>query len=294
MPIFHKFKFYSKYVKSDGVVDQYNTLSPEDFLILNGICALSARFSSSPFFSGMPVKDRGLQYAARALSIAQTSIQESPTLSFLQGCILLAFFHMTSQPTSRSWLMAGQCCLLAYDLDLSTTDEDIIQAEDPFKAHQSLSAEEWGQREESRRAWWAVWELDTFASVMSCRPFKIDRNRMFVLLPVSDSNWLSSEPIPSAPVGPTPLSTWKSLQSSPNQDERAWFLVCNTLTAWAHELSQRRVVRVQERKDMESALVCFALVLPRQFHLNIRSLEFDEQNICRSNWIIATNLMLQR
>jgi hypothetical protein len=34
--------------------------------------------------------------------------------------------------------------------------------------------------------------------------------------------------------------------------------------------------------------------LPGEFHLSSGSLIFDEENYTKSNWIIATNLMLQR
>ena len=260
------------------------------------MCALSARFSAAPIFDGIPVKDRGTPFAQRAMFIYQEAAKDeefnSAELSYLQGCILLAFYYQTAFANSKSWLLTGACCRIAYDLSLNTVDEDIIKAAESRETLQ-ISAEDWVHREELRRAWWSIWELDAFASIVSCKPYSINQTRMYVLLPVSDANWFSEKPVESARLGEVPLTTWNSLQSSQNQDERAWFLVCNCLLKQAHELGQSHKIPTQERKDLETALTCFSLTLPPQFHLNSPSLVFNDANYSRNNWIIATNLLLQ-
>ena len=218
--------------------------------------------------------------------------QGTPSLAYLQGCILLAFFCNTSEPCSYGWILIGVCTRLAYDLGLNNMDEEIIADNGP-EIKQWNSVEDWVSREELRRAWWSVWELDTFASTMSARPYTIDRHRMQVLLPASDENWYSATPIASAPIGPTATTAWKSLKDSPNQDKRAWFLVTNFLMELAYELWVQRNISLQAKEDMERALSCFALILPDDFHLSSGSLVFDDNQYKSSNWIILTNIMLQ-
>jgi hypothetical protein len=296
VPIFHRPRFYAQLAQRPAE-ERFTALSIESAFILNGMFALAARFSTSGFFSGIPVKERGDGFALQAQSLYQDCIRASeleiPSLAYLQGAILLNFYQSVSGPNARTWVLTGLCCRLAYDLGLNTLDDDIL-GKSQTKEVQWSSVEDWVQREELRRAWWSVWELDTFSSTLSCRPFTIDRNRMQVLLPAPDKEWFSETPIASAGIGSTPLSAWKSLQGSPNQDVRAWFLVCNFLMELAHEMSQKTSISPQVKRDMESALSCFALVLPGEFHLSSGSLIFDEENYTKSNWIIATNLMLQR
>ena len=273
-------------------------LSLETAFILNGIMALAARFSNAAHFTNVTPTCRGEAFAKEAQSIYAdaTRLQGdgfSPSLEYLQGCILLAFYHNTNSSNSFGWTLTGVCTRLAYDLGIDIIDEDICQQPEIF-VDQLDTLEEWVLREELRRAWWTVWELDTFASTVARRPYTIDRNKMCVLLPVSDEHWFAEQPIASSPVGHTPVTAWRSLQGSPNQDERAWFLVANFLMALAYDLKATKIVSTQAKAEMESALDCFSLSLPARFRMTSCSFVFSDATFVRSNWIISTNIMLQR
>ena len=260
--------------------------------------ALAARFSNAAHFADTAPIYRGDVFAQQAQSIYAdaTRLQGngfSPSLEYLQGCILLAFYHNTNSSNSFGWTLTGVCTRLAYDLGIDMIDEEICQQPDLF-ANQWNTIEEWLHREELRRAWWSVWELDTFASTVARKPYTIDRGKMCVLLPVSDQCWFGEQPIASAPVGNTPATAWRSLQGSPNQDERAWFLVGNVLMALAYDLKASKVVSAQSKAEMESALDCFTLSLPAQFRTSSCRFFFSETTFVRSNWIITTNIILQR
>ena len=263
-------------------------------MILNGIMSLSARFSLSPYWGNTTPTERCEAFAQKAKSIVtEASAQEdrAPTLSYLHGCILLAFYHHTNSPSSFGWMLSGVCVRLAYDLGLNYVDEDLMGAVESDRSPWA-SPEAWVEREEKRRAFWSVWELDAFPSTMSRRPYAIDRNTIQVLLPVSDEHWFALEPIESAFVGRTPATAWKSLQASPNQAERAWFLVANSLMALASDMAEQSGVLPQAKEEMESVLSCFALSLPEQFRVTLNPPIFNGRTFVRSNWIMATNIML--
>lgn len=255
--------------------------------------ALSARFSTSPFFADTSPKVRGSVFSAMAQKIYEDAVRlneiENCTFSLLQGCILLAFYYQTSRPSTTSWMLIGTCCRIAIELGLNKLDESIIFA--PQDA-QWTSIMEWSQKEEKRRAWWLVWELDVFSSTILRRPHTIDKSQMQVLLPVSDANWLANNPVASAAFPSDPLSAWGTLNDTPNQDERAWFLVSSYLMATAHDISQRHDTCIQDRANFAATLDCFSLLLPSSFHLSSGSLTFNERNFSSSNWIISTVFML--
>ncbi|KAH7124481.1 hypothetical protein EDB81DRAFT_911227 [Dactylonectria macrodidyma] len=118
---------------------------------------------------------------------------------------------------------------------------------------------------------------------------------MYVKLPVSDENWFANTFVESAIVDPDPVHTWHTLRDCPNQDERAWFLLINYLLLMAHDLGQQRGLERKEVEDIETAISCYTLLLPSQFHLveDLNPASFRPHRISNFNWIIATNIMLQ-
>lgn len=287
LPLLHRPRFYEKYVA--GPASQkidLEALSIEERLVFKCMFALAARHSNSPAFAGVDRLERGSKLAdeARILYELARMAVDPPNLIYLQGCILLAFYWYTSGPCARGWILSGVCVRLAYDLDLCGVDEEDSEG---------LDVEEWVRREELRRAFWLVWELDTFGSTVSMRPYAIDRRRIAVLLPVSDEAWFAETPVSSARLEADPSKLWKSLQKCENQDERAWFLVANFLMSISHDLKNRRdEVTVDEKFELENAFNCFKLSLPSKFNLETAIFTFDSLGFARSNWIISTHLMM--
>lgn len=95
------------------------------------------------------------------------------------------------------------------------------------------------EKEEMRRAWLLVWELDIFASMPFRKPFSIDRKRMAVKLPISDQAGYAEGEVDSAEMMTTSDQIWKSLQGNPNQDARSWFLLANQCMSNVLDLLQR-------------------------------------------------------
>ena len=253
--------------------------------------ALAARFSNASYFDGTIPSQRGDKFAEKAKAIYYESLRSArrSSLEYLQGCTILAFHLYASQPDSQAWLLIGVCSRMAYELELDKVDlddnADLI----------SFSPSEWSKREELRRVWWSIWELDTFSSAFACRPHTMDRTKMYVKLPVSDENWFADNPVDSSVIDPSPLHAWHTLRDCPNQDERAWFLNINYLLLIAHDLGQERRPDRQSIEDTERAVICYIYLLPPQFHLTegASSVTFNSGNFARSSWIVQTNIMIQ-
>ncbi|KIX01110.1 uncharacterized protein Z518_10176 [Rhinocladiella mackenziei CBS 650.93] len=287
LPILHRPRFQARYehkLRVGGHVIQY--LSVDESLLFYSMFAMSARFSNHPKFATVPAEKRGHEFAERARAVySQARSLRAPTLMYLQGCILLAFYFYTSGPTHQGWILIGVCVRLAYDLGLSEIDDDDWT---PISSVDSV------EKEEMRRAWWLVWELDTFASTVSRKPFSIDRKRMCVALPISDEAWFSETDVPSSELVLIPGQSWRSLQGSRNQDERAWFLVANNFMATVHDrLQQRQDVSAEEKLTLENEICCFKLALPPPLRLDAETLTYTPSTFARCNWVIGTHLMLK-
>ncbi|EED19613.1 hypothetical protein TSTA_028940 [Talaromyces stipitatus ATCC 10500] len=257
-------------------------------LLLNGIFGLSARFSTSLFHSMDPV-NRGNQFTERASALWDEIYKDHKSdirsLQCLQGLILVTFNALQSGPSEHAWSLCGHCVRLAYDLDLHTIDANYD--------HREESLDEWVALEEKRRAWWTIWEMDTFSSAMSRRPFAIDCRFTQVLLPVSDIAWYNKTRVPSGFLNLHLDMPWKCLCDSPNQEPRAWFLI--SLAAFRHsfEVMLLPEAHPQLLHDAEAMIACFALALPQNFQTDSGSMVFNKTNFARNNWIVCTLIILQ-
>ena len=263
----------------------------ETSLLLHAILATAARFSKSSHFEGTEPSRRGDGFAEKAKAIYHECLRSMrrSTIEYLQGCTILAFHLYATAPDSQGWLLIGMCSRMAYELELHKTDiDDEVDLAD-------LNPLAWSRKEELRRLWWSIWELDTFSSAFACRPHTFDRNKIYVKLPVSDKDWFTDTPVESSVINPNPLHAWHCLRDCQNQDERAWFLNINYLLLIAHDLSQEPKADRKAIEDIDRAVTCFVLLLPPVFHLaeDASSITFNAGNFAQSNWIFQTNIMVQ-
>jgi hypothetical protein len=261
-------------------------------LLLNSMFALSARFSTWDQFWTLGPKERGAQYFRKAQALLSQCLDEEdePTLRMLQIRILLTYYELTSGPSFQAWQATGICCRIAYSLSLHHIDRKSTTANSPA----AVADSDWVLNEEKRRAWWAVFQMDNFASIIACRPFNINASRMEVLLPVSDAAWLSNQQQKSGLLSSNgPSKIWKSLQGCEIQHAYAWFLVCNALLRAAQEMFDKLDCEIEDIKVLQSALHCFALGLPPNFRLTGSNMIFNGQNYSEKNWVICTVILLQ-
>jgi hypothetical protein len=286
-PLLHQARFYSQFMcPKTGGLKTGSKYSLEEALILNGIFALSARFSTHSHFAGTSIRERGIQFGdrARVLHDKLRLVSEEATLAGLQGCILLAYYFTVEGPCHRSWILTGVCIRLIYELDIDKVD---------VRGDSLHDVQEWSRKEERRRAWWLVWELDTFSAIISQKPFAVNRRRMSVNLPVTDEAWFSDTPVKSTTLGSRPADAWKNLRDSPNQNERCWSIVSNYLLSLVFERHEDKdTISALDRQELQNAMTCFALSLPVSMQMNASAVYFDPETLTRSNWVISIHLDL--
>src|SRR6201999_239816 len=134
---------YERQLLGDGDVMQ--GLSVDESLLFYSVFAMSARFSNHPRFAGVSPNKRGHEFVQRAREwYSKARSLRNPTLTYLQGCILLANYFYTSGPTHQGWILIGVCVRLAYDLGLSEIDDEDWNPPTPV---------DWIEKEEMRRVW---------------------------------------------------------------------------------------------------------------------------------------------
>ncbi|KAK0726085.1 hypothetical protein B0H67DRAFT_572307 [Lasiosphaeris hirsuta] len=150
-----------------------------------------------------------------------------PPFWLLQAGILVTFYQLTQSVRSRSWKKLGDCIRYAYDTNLHIVDAN----HEPASARErgTVNTRRWALLEERRRAWWAVWEMDVFASTIRRLPTAIDSSLNLTMLPVPDSCWFSETYQESCFLDKDCNLRWKHLSQSGNQSAKAWFVVVNSL-----------------------------------------------------------------
>ncbi|KAH7408962.1 fungal-specific transcription factor domain-containing protein [Cadophora sp. MPI-SDFR-AT-0126] len=295
LPLFHRPRLCAELDKIRHCFGGQQELDLPTAFILNGMFALSARFSSLPEFSGTEPKSRGAQFAKNSQALFdhwRQSQDGAVTLKILQGSILLAFYQLSSGHDFKGLISASICCRMAYTLSLHRTDADIAVTR--FEEEIQTNAEDWADMEEKRRAWWACWEVDTFSSTIACQPSVIDLSRIDVHLPVSDEAWFGMKPVQSAPLASRkPFEVWRSLKESPNQNEWAWYLISNCLMRQAQQMFENRETNIDLLENFQSTVNCCALSLPSRFGISPANITFDDTNFSSGNYIIGTHMMLQ-
>lgn len=287
LPMLHRPRFQKKYgAKLLARGNVMKGLTTSESLLLYGMFSLSARFSSHSEFEGIPDVDKGNVFAERATNLyVQTHLERHPLLLQLQGYILLTYHQHVTGPNILGRVLLGQCLQVASALGLHDIDSPVRAMRAPATDHV--------EREEMRRAWWLLWELDTAASCGSGKPFSIDRRRMSVMLPISDEAWFAEQEVSSAELIPGPGRSWKSLENSPNQDERAWFLAAiHMMSTTLERLQQPRALLMDEKVGMQNEVACFKLALPPSANLDPEARSVTPTTIARHNWVIAIHLLL--
>lgn len=288
MPLLHRPRFYQQFV-TNGSRNKYHNLTRETMFLLYSMMSLSARYSSSSYFRSISIMEKGALFAGKAHALynnMEAAVDAGePTIQFLQGCVMLAYYTLTDRPPKASEPLVDVCMRHAYRLGLNEIDKD-----DSTKTSTTLSPQSWVLKEEGRRLWWCIWELDAFHSVSSRKPFSIDKIKFHVQLPVSDDAWFSEQLTPSV-FDSNFLTCWHVLRDSPNQDERAWFLISNYIMVHVHGLGQN-IALPSQVDEAETVVSCFYLLFYERFRTRLDSITYQESSYRRNSWIIFTQLMI--
>jgi hypothetical protein len=259
--------------------ERLDHLSLDSALLLNGIFALSARFSKADIFASEQPVDRGQRFFREATRLFEISCQllnkTCNSLEYIQGVILLTFNALQSGPTRQAWFLCGICARLSCELGLQNTDADLIAG---VINYTQLEECEWKYREERRRAWWVVWDMDTFANGVAFTPFALNVPHAKVLLPMTDEAWHGSQNILTAHLDADDPTPWTKFSDTSCQSAWAWFLAGTTLLRQAVDIASSLKLAAQEIDSLETRVDCFAMALPEMFHLESKSSYFDREN----------------
>ncbi|KIW34374.1 uncharacterized protein PV07_01153 [Cladophialophora immunda] len=154
-----------------------------------------------------------------------------PPLVLLQALILITFYEMIISARGRAWRSLGTCVRIAHEIELHLTDSSL---QGKSLLEQKALAESWSRKEEQRRAWWLLWELDVFVSTVRRRPASIHDGEHAVLLPVSERSWFEGHYQPSCFLDPDPLHRTRKLLECGNAHGKAWYIIVNSLVRDAH------------------------------------------------------------
>ncbi|KAJ5390700.1 fungal-specific transcription factor domain-containing protein [Penicillium cataractarum] len=230
--------------------------------------------------------DHAFNYINKAVTECE---DEVPPLCVIQALIIATHCQLTRGVRGKAWRSLGLCASLVYEANLHVLDSEAIATPDP---------QQWQLEEEKRRAFWAIWEMDVFASTIRRTPTAINWNQMAVLLPADNANWFSGNPTSSCFMETDPNQRWKTLQESGNQSAKAWFLVINSLMKTAqttanprgiaeacksghswlgHRVSTPKSIRDtrQNLETLANAVRCFSLALPDRLLYRDQYLAFD-------------------
>lgn len=238
--------------------------------------------------SGCP----GPSYFAR---IASSQLDESvdrygdmrPPFWLLQACVLVTFYQLTQSVRSRSWKKLGDCIRYAYDMNLHIVDANHEPASTTDGA--GIDMQRWVMLEERRRAWWAIWEMDVFASTIRRLPTAIDGSQNLTMLPVPDSCWFNDVYQESCFLAVDCSLRWKHLVRSGNQSAKAWFIVMNSLMRNTQRIVYPAGSAMQSLNDkhadtnheeleiMANTLYCTVTSLPASLAYHGETLDFGPQ-----------------
>ncbi|CEI65464.1 hypothetical protein FVEN_g6127 [Fusarium venenatum] len=192
-------------------------------ILVDSICALSARFSDSPALTNgndkMPRMERGLVFAQRARQ-ATVDTFPCPTVGAVQACLLMAYEGFGAGQDSALWMYLGLAIRMAVDLGLQKevgvqyhgekdalysqnwgrqpVDEGDSEAKTGESSH--LNPQEQKELVQERMdTFWAVFVLDRVISSGTGRPvtFRDDDLELSIPEPFIDpaTNWPAPYPI---------------------------------------------------------------------------------------------------
>lgn len=170
--------------------------------------------------------------ASKYVELAIQECEDEPLpLPLLQALILHTHWLLIHGVKGRAWRYLGIAIRSAYELNMHLIDSGRGPEADKTDPNQ------WCEDEERRRSWWAIWEMDVFASVIRRCPTGIDWSQNETFLPAEDENWIRGEPQRSCILESNLVHRWKTLEATGNQSSKAWFIVINSLMKDAQKVT---------------------------------------------------------
>ncbi|KUL87816.1 hypothetical protein ZTR_03151 [Talaromyces verruculosus] len=207
----------------------------------------------------------------------------------LQALILMTHWRLIFGVRGRAWRDLGTCVRLAYELNLH-----LIDCRGEYD-NGIADVNQWCEDEEKRRAWWAIWEMDVFASVVRRGPLAIDWSQVKIFLPAEDEKWFQGRPQRSSMLEAGVIDRVMALRASGNQSPFAWYLIAVSLVKEAQKVSSPMgIMKIpletywtstgcvdhgselgKRLSELDNALKHYALTLPTALRYGNQGLSFS-------------------
>jgi Fungal specific transcription factor domain len=156
-------------------------------VLVLAVCAISARFSTHPYFrtQANPMEKeqfflRGEEWAAPAREISLRRHDE-PNITILTVYLLVALHEFGTCQGGRSWMFGGMAQRMALSLQLHKDKDRSLNSEG------EAETSSWTDREIRRRVLWSCFLMDRFISSGSDRPICFPEDCIAVPLPVKEN-----------------------------------------------------------------------------------------------------------
>ncbi|KAJ1817564.1 hypothetical protein LPJ75_001683 [Coemansia sp. RSA 2598] len=169
IPIFHPATFVRRIVMGDV-----------DPLLVDTMKAYTARAVMRQ--TGSTIDVEGLTTSVRRRLLTGL---DHPTIDYVRAVVLASALSGGESKFTSYNSLACLASSLVTRLGWHTLDLQLEAAADS----ESMPWEQWVQLEIKRRTFWAVYQLDSYQSMMADRPLTIDPARIYIATPGSDHTW---------------------------------------------------------------------------------------------------------
>lgn len=165
-------------------------------LLVDAVCAVSARFSSDNLVTKASRRTASSQFSARAKSLVLTELQ-TPTLAAVQACLLLAYADFGTNKDAGIWMLLGISTKMAQFLGLHRIGKEANPAyydTSTVKSEFEVDADDAEAAAIDRcNTFWAVYHLDQAISTITGRPVAFnDQIELDLLSPEEAGRWNNS------------------------------------------------------------------------------------------------------
>lgn len=200
--------------------------------LLASMFAISAKYrcSDGDFALSIPIPETFRLIARSSLQLLDEALaefsDEPPPLCYLQALVLTTFSEIV-EGDNQAWASIERCIEFAHFLNLHLVDKN-----DHHEYGISTPS-----TEEHRRAWWAIWEFDIYASTVRKLPTIICWETNKTWMPIDDRLWFKNKMVSSCHLNSDPSKAWQDLEKCPNQSSKAWLIVLCAIMRCIHQLS---------------------------------------------------------
>lgn len=118
-----------------------------------------------------------------------------PSVRFVQAAALLSYAEIGLAASSRAYSLISTTVRLAYDCGLDRIDSHGTGRSECVGVEAGNMTVEFVRKEELRRAWWAISDMENFICMTRGRPRMIDYDNCRTKLPCDDSDWFEGREV---------------------------------------------------------------------------------------------------